>query len=62
MWCLHLDLISHQETTIKQEEWIGYRTGQYIPCPTDTGTRRRRKEKRYRFFYLSLGQEKISTK
>lgn len=63
MWCLHVDSISHQETTINEKEWIGYCTGQYIICPTDTETGRTRgEEKGYRFFYLSLGQEKISTK
>lgn len=59
MWCLHLNFISHQETTINQKEWIGYCTGQYILCSTGTG--RRREEKGHRFSYLSLGQEKLST-
>lgn len=60
MLCLHLDLISHQETTINQKEWTGYCTGQYILCPT--GTRRRRDKERHRFSYLTLGQEKLATK
>lgn len=56
MWCLHLDLISHQETTINQKEWIRYCTGQYILCPTDTGTRKRREEKGHSFLTSLWGR------